>query len=479
LVAFLSGEPAAQKQREHRRGSQAARWLNNKAILIFFSVLPVYLLTLNTLYASDHPTSLLELDYSIWTRHSFVLGAVGSFNPNSVDVFAYKGYYYSALAPGTSIFALPFAGIGFILDGGFSVFGNASFLAEFFIALVNSGGAAYLFLLARRFLNPSSALFVAYAYAFSTIAWPFATVFFQHDLSAFLTITGVYYSVVFVKNSSKGGTHYAPLAVAALSMGAAFTVDYVDGLFIAIVSIYVLTWVAKNHRSMSKALIALSPIMLGLGFIGFYNYSCFGSPFLTSEQAYQGSINIFADFNTPLPYGVAVNLFTPYRGLLVYSPVLIAGFLGLLKARRRIGVRDTLFLGSLFLSVFLAYSAWTDLTGGLSFGPRFLIPSIPYLLIFAGFLFQGSRSKLLMYLLYLVGVFENGVGALTTALGVNGDIWTSPLIVHNLPLFLHGSLDVWWLNRVGTLWFVPAIIILLYAGGLPYLALKLLKGDYT
>jgi hypothetical protein len=46
-------------------------------------------------------------------------------------------------------------------------------------------------------------------------------------------------------------------------------------------------------------------------------------------------------------------------------------------------------------------------------------------------------------------------------------------------LFLHGSLDVWWLNRVGTLWFVPAIIILLYAGGLPYLALKLLKGDYT
>jgi len=252
-------------------------------------------------------------------------------------------------------------------------------------------------------------------------------------------------------------------------------VDYVDGLFIVIISIYVLVSVAKNHGALPKTLAALSPLILGLGFIGFYNYSCFGSPFLTSEQAFQGSVNIFAEFNTPLPYGVAVNLFTPYRGLFVYSPILITGFLGFLKAKEKLAVKDTLFLGSLFLSVFLIYSTWTDLTGGLSFGPRFLIPSIPYLLIFAGFLFQGSGSKLLMYLLYLIGVFENGVGALTTALGVNGNIWTSPLVAHNLPLFLHGNLDVWWLNRAGNLWFVPAIILLFYAGCIPYLGLELLK----
>src|ERR1039457_7103964 len=84
-------------------------------LLIFLSAFLVYLLTVNSVWATDHATSFLQLDWAIWTHHSFVLGSASTFQPNTVDDFVFNGNYYSALAPGTAILALPFAGAGFML----------------------------------------------------------------------------------------------------------------------------------------------------------------------------------------------------------------------------------------------------------------------------------------------------------------------------------------------------------------------------
>ena len=94
-------------------------------LMIFLSAFLFYLLTLNSVWATDHATSFLQLDWSIWTQHTFVLGSGTGFQPNTVDDFLFNGNYYSALAPGTAILALPFAGVGFMLDGHFTVFGYA------------------------------------------------------------------------------------------------------------------------------------------------------------------------------------------------------------------------------------------------------------------------------------------------------------------------------------------------------------------
>ena len=77
---------------------------------IFLLVFLVYLLTLNSVWATDHATSFLQLDWAILAHHTFVLGTSSTFKPNSVDDFMFSGNYYSALAPGTAILALPFVG---------------------------------------------------------------------------------------------------------------------------------------------------------------------------------------------------------------------------------------------------------------------------------------------------------------------------------------------------------------------------------
>jgi hypothetical protein len=135
-------------------------------VLIFFCVLTIYLFSLNSVWAADHPNSFLELDYTIWTHHSFILGSATSFKPGSVDDFAYDGNYYSALAPGTAILALPFVAVGFMLDGHFTVFGYALLASEVFVALANSAAAALVYLVGRFFFDKRVSAFLAFAYAF-------------------------------------------------------------------------------------------------------------------------------------------------------------------------------------------------------------------------------------------------------------------------------------------------------------------------
>ena len=42
---------------------------------IFLSAFLIYLLTLNSVWATDHTTSFLQLDWAIWVHHSFVVGS--------------------------------------------------------------------------------------------------------------------------------------------------------------------------------------------------------------------------------------------------------------------------------------------------------------------------------------------------------------------------------------------------------------------
>src|SRR5450759_2622130 len=102
--------------------------LPTPGLLIFLSTLLVFAFSLNAVWSADHPTSLLQLTYAHWANHSVVLGKVGQFHPQSVDDFVYNGNYYSALAPGVPVLALPFAGLGFVLDGKFTLYGNAMLL---------------------------------------------------------------------------------------------------------------------------------------------------------------------------------------------------------------------------------------------------------------------------------------------------------------------------------------------------------------
>lgn len=439
-------------------------------LLVFLTTLIVYTFCLNGVWAVDHATSFLELDYALWAHHSFALGSASSFTPGTVDDFIYKGSYYSALAPGTAILGLPFAGVGFLLDGHFTLFGYSTVTAEFFVAIANAVAATIVYLLGRLLsFDKRVSVFLGFAYAFSTISWPFATYFFQSDVSAMFCLLAVYLTLRAVRIPSERITDALG---AGLAVSVAMLVDYINAVFLPILFLFLVFSLRRARGRLVRIAgsFAFSGL-LGIIMIGLYNYASFGSPLRGSEQLYLNASSVFAEFSYPLYSGAYLNLFTPYRGLFVFDIILVLGLVGFYEMFRGSLYRNeaTLFLVC-FLAIFVPYSMWYDPTGGEGFGPRFLVAAIPFMLLPAGVVLQKADRKMwvLAYLMYLVGVFINGVAGVTQAVTPMYSDGTFPFLQWTFPLFLRDGLDTWWSRYLtGPSRLVPAHVIIAFAMVVP------------
>ena len=432
------------------------------------------------MWATDHATSFLQLDWAIWTHHSFVLGSASTFQPNTVDDFVFNGNYYSALAPGTAILALPFAGVGFMLDGHFTVFGYALMAPEVFVAFLNAVAAYLVYAVGRLFFSKRTSVFLAFVYAFSTISWPFATYFFQSDVTAMFDLLAVYFTIR-VTRRGDGAVRNAVLA--GLSIGVALTTDYVNAILIPIIGAYLIFSLRASERRFARTAAGfLVASLLGILLIGLYNEAIFGTAFHTTEQVYLNSATPFGEFSTPLFQGIYLNLFSPLRGLFVYSIFLVLGVFGLAELLRGKRHRnEAVLLIACFLGIFLPYSAWYDPVGGAAFGPRFLVSAIPFLLIPAGLVIEeGSRgTRIVAFFLYAAGVVVNGIAGVTEGISPTTNWGLSPFLSFTLPNFLHGELDDWWLKFVGQYWPIPAVLLIAAAIVFPLVSYRLLSKRET
>jgi hypothetical protein len=452
--------------------------LATPGLLIFLSTLLVFAFSLNAVWAADHPSSLMELSYALWAHHSVVLGKAGQFHPQSVDDFVYNGNYYSALAPGVPVLALPFVGLGFVLDGKLTMFGNAMLLSELFVALCNSLAAYLVFKLGSMYFTQKTSVFVAFAYAFSTISWPFTTYFFQSDVSAMFDLLAVYLAIRMARSGRPGLRTAIPCGAA---LGAALTVDYINGVLVPVVSIFLLFAFRKNLAGFAKGFVGLLvTAAAGIVLLALYNQAAFGDPFVTTEQAYQHASSLFGSFSYPILDGLYLDLFSPLRGIFVYCPILVFRAVGfyIFLSRSEIASEGLLF-AACFVGILLPYSMWNDAVGGEAFGQRFLIAAIPFLLLPAGFTIEARRrgDAALAYLLYGVGVLFNGVAAVTTTIPQAEAVSHFPFLTHVLPLFLSGMLDTWWWKKAGAIWWAPAILIIGTALLLPLVASHLSRPE--
>jgi hypothetical protein len=112
---------------------------------------------------------------------------------------------------------------------------------------------------------------------------------------------------------------------------------------------------------------------------------------------------------------------------------------------------DALLFLSLFLLGLLPYSMWSNWEGGWSFGPRFLVDVIPYLVIPIAFALSESRArnaktlKVVFPSLFVLSSFIAGAAAFTSASPPGGQSlsYFQP-IKQSIPWLLQNSLDVWW-----------------------------------
>jgi len=445
-------------------------------LLIFAIVFAMFELSINGIWATDHSISFTQLDYALWSNHSVALGQAALTPPWTVDDFVYRGQNYSALAPGTPFLALPFLGAAFTVAGGYTSWGPALSFSETFVAILAAGSASLVYLIGRMYFRRSTAGFLGLAFAFSTICWPFATYFFQSDVSAFFVLLTAYFAL---RSSRASGPGTVFSLLSGVAGGVAFSVDYVNAILLPFVVVFLVVSKRGSKAWMARTGAAFVVGALpGLAAIGAYNHAIFGDPFTTTEQYFNGKTSVFASFTNPIYSGLELDLFSFSRGLFVYSPLLVLGVVGYIEAiLKREYRREMILLLGMFLCILLPYSAWYQPDGGISFGPRFLVAGIPFLLLPAGYILEttGGKSLWLAYIAFGAGVVINGLGALVSAIPEQTPSNVSPLETTILPRLAIGNLNVWWIGYVGEYWPVATAVMLAAALAIPIAWHELLR----
>jgi len=210
------------------------------------------------------------------------------------------------------------------------------------------------------------------AFAFGTIAFSQARVFFAEPLLALLTASAIYFALDRSNLKAAALCALAPLAKP-------------TGIMLGpLLSLYAFV----RGRSPRDILIPL--LGSGIGAIAFlgYNLLRFGNVF-SFAHFHAGTLQgfSFAHFGE----GFAGLIMSPGRGLIWYCPPVLA----LLALRREVFRRlDVLLILATAIAFWLVYSAWFDWPGGWAWGPRFLFTVLPLLFALLALLEPGQRAIL-------------------------------------------------------------------------------------
>jgi hypothetical protein len=294
--------------------------------------------------------------------------AIDAFQENTGDKAQRGGHWFTDKAPGLSWLAVPaYAVVRFIRPQAVAA---GSYLATVIaVALPSALAALQLFAVGRTMgLSAAWSVGITTAYALATLAFPYSTTFYGHQLSAALGLSA--FALVWRRR---------PPAIAGLLLGLAVCVDYTSLILVAVVSAYALARLGARGTLALMAGGVAPAIALGL-----YHTAAFGHPlalpydFVLQEHRRMGW---FMGIGAPDPRVVWALLFGSYRGLFYGAPWLIAGLPGLAMLFRRGWRAEAIACGATLVAYLLLNAGLVDWHGGWAMGPRYLIPAIPFLAI--------------------------------------------------------------------------------------------------
>jgi len=290
--------------------------------------------------------------------------------------FGVDGHVYSKKGLALSLAQAPLYRLALILPG-IGMLQTVSLLNAF----ITAATAMLVFMFVHR-LNYArrAAVFAALIFGLATIALVYAKYLFSEPLAGFLLLLAAY--MLFAYRQEDGLRH---VAIAGLAAGFA-VMTRANNLFVLPVYGLYLLWVvwrqaseSANQRSSKTRIFAfIGPLVvfvLSVGFAGIillaYNALRAGNP---TDTGYDLTL-----FSPNVLLGLYKLLFSPLRGLFVYTPILLLSLPGWWYLRKIHTAEAWLFAGIVVITLTL-FSAWSS-GEGLSWGSRFLVPVIPFFVL--------------------------------------------------------------------------------------------------
>jgi hypothetical protein len=302
---------------------------------------------------------------------------IDRFARQTEDRADFGGHSYSDKAPGVSFLALPSLeaarGVGAVgpRERELGVWHDRWLL---WTLRILTGGLAFaaavaLVAMAAHRVAPETTTVVAVTFALGTMALPMAATVFSHVAAGSLAF-GAFLLC------RRGGPR-AWLAAGAAA-GAAFVFEYQAAIAAAIVFVYL---VGRTRSARAAALYVAGAIPF-VAALAVYNAEAFGSPLHFSYRyesaTFQQQHTGFFGLSVPSLHALVHTLFGK-RGLFVVSPVLVLAAVGLVLLWRR-GLRAEAAAAGAVVVAFAVFAAgYFDPYGGLSPGPRYFEPALPFL----------------------------------------------------------------------------------------------------
>ena len=307
---------------------------------------------------------------------------IDAFHTNTGDKAYYQGHYYSDKAPGLSFLAVPFYLL--LKIGVHSEKWQRYGLTVAALGLP-SALAALLFYYIMQILTglkPHTCTALTLIYSLGTLAFPFSTIFYGHQLAAVAGLSSFY----LLLNAKTGALHGKFIIIAGFCAGWAFISDYPAGIIMVALSLYAFFAIPQKQM-----IYWFAGLCLPLGLLAYYHFSCFGS-ILSNGYQYHVTFNHqsgFMGINLPELSALWGISFSPYRGLFYQAPVLLFIFPGVYFFGGQKKLRPEFYLCTAIVLGFLCFNSGYMYWDGIgSTGARFMIPALPFMVIILGFAFE-------------------------------------------------------------------------------------------
>jgi hypothetical protein len=372
------------------------------ALAILFGCGAIFLLTASGHpYAADEET-MIYVTAGILRRDDFSVPPPGE-APTLGMLRAPDGKFYSQTGLGPSLVAAPLFGLGEAFsklaparfNGFWTRFGVVTFLNP----LVSAMTAMLLFCFCRWLnYNRAASVLTALAFGFATINWWFTKTAFTEPLAALtllLSFAGLY--------RFSRARSYAWLAVSGLMFGLALLARFQLLVTLPLFGVYLLLslWDDVKERNYRRAvgplLLWCAPIVATLLLIGWYNQVRFGSPLESGYSPYAALLGL------PRPEWIYGLVASPGKGMFWYSPPLIASLAGAWWFGKKFP-REFFLIATFALSQVLFYGGYVFWHGDSGWGPRFLLPTIPFLMLLFAETVSHARARWLAYVTLVLGV---------------------------------------------------------------------------
>ena len=329
------------------RTSHARRSLLTVDCAIFIYLLAMLPLTI---YAVDG-RSMYSVSASIAVHGTLTV-------PRDVGSLGRGGQYYSIWYPLLSIIATPAVFIAYHVAGLFHISGHyAGMIGGLLVQSVIVSLTASFVMRLARLIGYWSPLSIVLIFLFGTVEFVYARTFFAEPLLGLCSVAAFYFLVC---DTQRVGLVAVFCGLAVLAKP--------TGVLLVIPCIYYLRVRPGGNKPI---IVTIAGTAGGSALYAAYDFYRFGSPFAAGPRPGWGV--------TQFPQALIGQLLSPGRGLLLFCPVLIVALVIAFKHRTDIVVR-TLVLWPTMLLLVYSFRPY-DWFGGESWGPRFLVPALPGLIV--------------------------------------------------------------------------------------------------